>query len=152
MKTLLIILFFIGLNQISLIEHSYNVNHVFIVINKKSNDTTNIYYHEVEDVTYSFSIRFEAPNYRASLIHIPKRANYELYSHEEIEVTQSQLLQSKVLYAEKLTYTDWSELQKCQEEDKVYIIFQEDYLSKDRFVLNHKFKALEAYVSTSGPE
>lgn len=33
----------------------------------------------------------------------------------------------------------------------IYMIFQEDYLSKERFVLNHKFKALEVRVTADGP-
>lgn len=151
MKILLFILIFLYFHQQSPRE-PLSIDRVFIVISERKSGVPYISYHERKDLDYFYTITFNTPNLKVSLFHIPKRANYELYSHEEIEVTQSELLLSKVLYADKLTYTDWSELQKCQEEVKVYFIYQEDYFSKDRFVLDHKFKALEAYVSTSGPE
>ena len=46
---------------------------------------------------------------------------------------------------------EWSELEQIGLNQKIYMIFQEDYLSKDRFVLNHKFKALEVRVTADGP-
>ncbi|WP_339757611.1 hypothetical protein [Algoriphagus aquimarinus] len=151
MKILLFILIFISFDQQSPREPLF-IDKLFIVVSERKSDEPYISYHERKDLDYFYTITFNIPSLKVSLFHIPERVNHFNYAHEEIEVTQSELLQSKVLYADELTYTDWSELQKCQEKVKVYFIYQEDYLSKDRFVLDHKFKALEAYVSTSGPE
>lgn len=34
---------------------------------------------------------------------------------------------------------------------KIYMIFYEDYMSKERFVWNKKFRAYEVWVTADGP-
>jgi len=128
-----------------------NIDRVFVIVEKNTNSGSNFYYHEIKDVSYGFNITFKIPNYRAYMIHTPVRANHWEYKHEEIEVTRSELTQSKVLFADQLTYSEWSELERVGLEDKIYMIFQEEYMSSDRFVLDHKFKALEVRVTADGP-
>lgn len=126
------------------------VQEVFILVERNADVRSRIYYLE-KDMHHSVRINFDTPNYSAHMMHISSKANHFNYSHEEIEISQNEMINSKVLFAEKLTFMEWSELEQIGLNQKIYMIFQEDYLSMDRFVLNHKFKALEVRVTADGP-
>jgi hypothetical protein len=123
---------------------------VFIIVEKNSDVRSRIYYLE-RDMHLSVRINFDIPNYSAHMMHISSKANHFNYSHEEIQVSQKDLIKSKLLFAEKLTFMEWSELEQIGLKQKIYMIFEEDYLSNDRFVLDHQFKALEVRVTADGP-
>ncbi|MCH7415901.1 hypothetical protein MM213_20540 [Belliella sp. R4-6] len=126
------------------------VQEVFILVERNADVRSRIYYLE-KDMHHSVRINFDTPNYSAHMMHISSKANHFNYSHEEIEISKKEMINSKVLFAEKLTFMEWSELEQIGLNQKIYMIFQEDYLSKERFVLNHKFKALEVRVTVDGP-
>lgn len=126
------------------------IQEVFILVERNSDVRSRIYYVE-KDMNHSVRINFETPNHSAHMMHISSRANHFNYSHGEIEISSNDLIKSKILFAEKLTFMEWSELEQIGLNQKIYMIFQEEYLSKDRFVLNHKFKAFEVRVTADGP-
>jgi hypothetical protein len=142
----IIILLFYSSNSVSKKE----VQTVFIVVKKNSDVRSNIYYLE-KDMHHSVRINFDTPNYSAHMMHISSKANHFNYSHEEIEISQKEMITSKILFAEKLTFVEWRELEQIGLNQKIYMIFEEDYLSKDRFILNHQFKAFEVRVTADGP-
>ncbi|MDX5476920.1 hypothetical protein [Fontibacter flavus] len=97
-------------------------------------------------------ITFDEPNYTVTVTHMPPWVDYPSEGNrEEIKVSQNDLIKARVLFAEKLTFKEWSELEQIGLKQKIYMIFQEDYLSKDRFVLNHRFKAFEVRITANGP-
>jgi hypothetical protein len=150
-KTLLLTLSLILFHLVGLPDSKNDTDLVFIIVEKNTKPNSYLYYHEIKDVTYGFRITFDIPNYSASMIHTPVRTNHPEYKHEEIEITQQELLKSKVLFADKLKFREWEDLEVFDQEGEIYMIFQEDYMTSDRFVLNHKFKALEVRVVANGP-
>jgi len=96
-------------------------------------------------------VSFNQPNYRANLSHIPPEANHWEYSHKTIEAAQLELINSRILFAEKLNFMEWRELEQIGLKQKIYMILHDDYMSKERFVWNKKFKAYEVWVTADGP-
>lgn len=96
-------------------------------------------------------VSFNLPNHRANLSHIPPEVNHWEYSHEKIEVGQIELTNSQVLFADKLDFMDLSDLEQLGKKQKIYMILHEDYMSKERFIWNNKFKAYEVWVTADGP-
>jgi hypothetical protein len=126
------------------------IQDVFILVERNADVKSRIYYLE-KDMHHSVRINFDTPNYSAHMMHISSKANHFNYSHEEIEITPYDLIKSKILFAEKLTFMEWRELEQIGLKQKIFMIYQEEYLSNDRFVLNHKFKAFEVRVTADGP-
>lgn len=126
---------------------SKNQERVFLVIDKNS-----------ENIDVSFRsqgmfiwIKFDLPNYRANASHTPPEVNHWEYSHEEIEIGQTELINAQIFFANQLSFSDWSDLEKLGENQKIYVIFYDEYMNRDRFVWNHKFKAWEVRVTADGP-
>lgn len=147
--TVLVFTFFIfGFYQQSI----ENCNQKLVIIIEKCEDSrSKIYYSEKKDIIYSFRIKFDIPNHSAWVQHIPSRANHWEYSHEEIEIGQTELINAQIFFANQLSFSDWSDLEKLGEKQKIYVILYDEYMNRDRFVWNHKFKAWEVWVTADGP-
>ncbi|MCH7415879.1 hypothetical protein MM213_20430 [Belliella sp. R4-6] len=151
MKYILIIIIYVFLGYQSQENTENAIKRIFIILPKNSDSSSKIFYSDKKDISYGALIYFKEPVYKAIIKHTPRRANHPEYKHEEIDITNKELMESTILFAEKLTFMEWSELEQIGLKQKIYMIFEEDYLSKNRFVLDHKFKALEVRVTADGP-
>lgn len=128
-------------------------NNLYILIPRTNKEGSKISFMEHKrGISIGAYITFDIPTYTVRVSHMPPWVDYPSEGNrEQIEVTASDMLNSRILCAEKLTFNEWSELEQIGLNQKIYMIFQEDYLSKDRFVLNHQFKAYEVRVTADGP-
>ncbi len=124
-----------------------NDQKTYIVINTNSEL---IHYSERGNSVF-IRIEFLRPNLKAYAIHVRKKIYEDDYDHKEVELKQSDLFDSRTLFADKLSFSDWSDLEKIGENQKIYVIFHDEYMSRDRFIWNHKLKALEVWVTADGP-
>lgn len=123
---------------------------IFLVIPRSNVPNSKVSYAEHKTILYGAIITFDIPNISAQVFHIPSKNNHPDYKHEEIYISQSDLLYSTVLFVDQLTFGDFVELEQNVASYKYYMIFQEDYMTKNRFILNHRFKALEVAVRADG--
>ncbi|MGY6522499.1 MAG: hypothetical protein ACXIUD_12255 [Mongoliitalea sp.] len=145
--------------MLSLFLFTFNINsqqylpkeRIFIVIPRNNIPDSKISYAEHKTTLYGAIITFDTPNFSASAFHVPSRNNHPDYRHEEIWVSQSELQLSSLVFAEDLTFNDWENLEKNRGSKKYYLIFKEDYLSNNRFILNFKYRALEVEIHANGP-
>jgi hypothetical protein len=153
MKPILIISIILFLVNLIIVKSQEVQNSIFILIPKTNKVGSKISFKEHKrGVSIGAYITFEKPNYSVRVTHMPLWVDYPSKDNrEEIEISPYDLINSKVLFAEKLNFMEWRELEQIGLNQKIYMIFEEDYLSKDRFVLDHKFKALEVRVTADGP-
>lgn len=123
---------------------------IFLVIPRSNVSNSKISYAEHKTTLYGAIITFDIPNLSAQVFHVPSKNNHPDYKHEEIYVSQSELLYSTVLFVDQLSFTDFVLLEQNSASYKYYMIFQEDYMTNNRFILNHRFRALEATVHADG--
>lgn len=123
---------------------------IFLVIPRSNVSNSKISYAEHKTTLYGAIITFDIPNLSAQVFHVPSKNNHPDYKHEEIYVSQSELLYSTVLFVDQLSFTDFVLLEQNSASYKYYMIFQEDYMTNNRFILNHRFRALEATVRADG--
>ncbi|MGY6521823.1 MAG: hypothetical protein ACXIUD_08855 [Mongoliitalea sp.] len=153
MKRTFILLCAFFLVPVLIIKAQDTLGKIFILIPTTNEKGTKISYSEHKrGILIGAYITFDVPNYTVIVSHMPPWVDYPSEGNrEQIEVTASDMLNSSILCAEKLTFNEWSELEQIGLKQKIYMVFQEDYLSKDRFVLNHQFKAYEVRVTADGP-
>ncbi|UJP66430.1 hypothetical protein [Mongoliitalea daihaiensis] len=153
MKSILILLLVIFLVNPIIVQSQEMQNHVYILIPKINEVGSKITFLEHKrGILMSAYITFDFPNYTVIVSHMPPWVDYPSEGNrEQMEVYTKDLFNSKVLLANKLTFRQWWELEQIGLKQKIFMIFQEEYLSKDRFVLNHKFKAFEVRVTADGP-
>ncbi len=153
MKPILIISLILFLVNPIIAKSQEEQDHLFILIPKTNKKGSKISFMEHKrGISIGAYITFDKPNYSARVTHMPPWVDYPSEGNrEEIEIKPKDLIKSKMLFAEKLTFMEWSELEQIGLKQKIYMIFEEDYLSKDRFVLDHQFKALEVRVTADGP-
>jgi hypothetical protein len=123
---------------------------IFLVIPRSNVSNSKISYAEHKTTLFGAIITFDIPNLSAQVFHVPSKNNHPDYKHEEIYVSQSELLYSTVLFVDQLSFTDFVLLEQNSASYKYYMIFQEDYMTNNRFILNHRFRALEATVRADG--
>lgn len=94
--------FILFLKSLSVAFSQSDGSRIFVVIPKYPPENSKISFGDkIDDVVISAYILFEEPNYSVRLTHIPKSVDYipELKS-EEIEVSYSDILNSRLFYAD----------------------------------------------------
>ncbi len=129
------------------------LNHLYIIIPKINEKGSKISFMEhKKGISIGAYITFDKPNFSVRISHMPSWVDYPLEGNrDEIEVTYSDLLQANLLFADKLSFDEWDQIELSNKHRKIYMVFHEDFMSKNRFILNHKFKAFEVNVTADGP-
>ncbi|MCH7415900.1 hypothetical protein MM213_20535 [Belliella sp. R4-6] len=152
-KIIIVVVFFI-ICQGNLFGKTISVNDTIIVfVDRYLKDTEftkkiseyNSLENKAEFEVRVFRNKYMHPSFYLYIAHIP------IIGHKKKSFTLNEIKKCEILWDKKLEYQDWFEI--SNQDQKIYfMIFEDQILNMNRFILNYEFNAFQVKITTGAVE